>query len=159
MDHGSAVLIQILHRPQGSQVWGGLQGNCSWGCHLAKAFTRCQGLAGSALQDGGVTSEHWNFAALICHNASTSLIICGNMCLDTNKLKIHLIGIATFKTSDEPAIHKKTAQISNFFTLAVLVCILLFLIIMNPRWKFFFNVSSPWSMLFLIWLRILALQS
>ena len=27
------------------------------GCHLAKALTGCQGLAGSALQGGGVPSE------------------------------------------------------------------------------------------------------
>ena len=48
-------------------------------------------------EDGGVTSEHWNVTALICHNANTSLTIYGNICLDTNKPKIHLIGMATFK--------------------------------------------------------------
>ena len=39
MDHGYAVLIQRLYRPQGSQV-GGNQGNCSWGCHGAKISNR-----------------------------------------------------------------------------------------------------------------------
>ena len=46
------------HGPQGSKVWGGVQGDCSWGCHLAKDLTGCQGLAGLALQDGGATPEH-----------------------------------------------------------------------------------------------------
>ena len=76
---------------------GGLQGNYSWGCHLAKAQTGCTGLAGSALQGRGITSEHWNSAALIHHNASTSLTIHGSMCLDMNKLKIHPIGMANLK--------------------------------------------------------------
>ena len=40
MDHGYAVLIWILYRPQGSQVWGGDQGNCSWGYHAAKSSNR-----------------------------------------------------------------------------------------------------------------------
>ena len=40
MDHGYAVLIQILYRPQGSQVWGEVQGNCNWGCHAAKSSNR-----------------------------------------------------------------------------------------------------------------------
>ena len=55
-----------------------------------KALTECQGLGVSALQDRGV-------AAPICHNATTPLIIYGNMYLDGNKLKIHPIGMATLK--------------------------------------------------------------
>ena len=66
-------------------------------CYLAKALIGCQGLAGSALQGGGVTSEHWNAAALICHNANTLPIMNGNKCLDMNTFKIHPIGMATLK--------------------------------------------------------------
>ena len=67
MDHGYAVFIQILHSHQRSKVWGEYQGkNCSWECLLAKALTGCQGLAGSALQGGGVPSEDFkSVAALI----------------------------------------------------------------------------------------------
>ena len=66
-----------------------------------KALTGWQGLAGSALQDRGVTSKHWNVAALIRHNASTSLIIYGNVCLGTNKLKIPPNGKETLKRTLE----------------------------------------------------------
>ena len=52
------LLFEYFIDPQGSQVWGGVQGNCSWSCHLAKALTGCQGLAVSALQDRGVPPEH-----------------------------------------------------------------------------------------------------
>ena len=57
-NYAYTVLIRLLYWPQHSQDQGEVQSNCSWGCHLAKALTGCQGLAGSALQDGGVPPEH-----------------------------------------------------------------------------------------------------
>ena len=64
-----------------------VQGNCSWRCHLAKALTGCQGLAGSALHDVGVPSEHWNNAALFVIMPAHYLIM-ENMWLETNTIQI-----------------------------------------------------------------------
>ena len=53
---------------------------------VPKALTGCHGLAGSDLQDGGYNPNIEMLPALIEYKASVQHI-CGNVCLETNKLK------------------------------------------------------------------------
>ena len=68
------------------------------------AYMNCQdvpsswmtSLAGSVFKTEEDQMKIWKVAAFVCYNANTSPYI-GNMCFDSNKLKIHPFGMATLK--------------------------------------------------------------
>ena len=70
-----------------------------------KALIKCHGLAGSDPQDVGIPSEHWNVPALIYYNTFTLLSMYGNVCNETNKLKIHSFGMEI--------VHKTFSSVCN----------------------------------------------
>ena len=57
---------------------------------------RIKKMAGSSSQDWGGPSEDWNCCSSVFYNAST-LLINGNMWLDTNKVKMHPTGGANLQ--------------------------------------------------------------
>ena len=59
---------------------------------MTKTLTGCRKLAGSALQDARIPSEDYNLAAVIM---PVHYLIIGNLCYETNKLKIHPREMAT----------------------------------------------------------------